>query len=122
MIIIITFSIITNFKTDRYLNNFQEHLSGLLRLRKYQMSLQNLTKNYSNELSHFLLNFSAGIFQAHLKTSLTESILSSDLRCLNGPFYSFQKYKQKLPFCHAFLTSRKIITEDFNCHQFFFHK
>ena len=32
--------IITNFKTDRYLNNFQEHF-GILRLRKYQTSLQN---------------------------------------------------------------------------------
>ena len=36
-----TFLIITNFKTDRYLNNFQEHLPGILRLRKYQTSLQN---------------------------------------------------------------------------------
>ena len=33
--------IITNFKRDRYLNNFQEHLLEILRLRKYQMSLQN---------------------------------------------------------------------------------
>ena len=32
---------ISNFKTDRYLNNFQEHLFGILRLRKYQTSLQN---------------------------------------------------------------------------------
>ena len=32
---IFTFFIITNFKTDRYLNNFQEHLIGILRLRKY---------------------------------------------------------------------------------------
>ena len=31
----------TNFKTDRCLHNFQEHLFGLLRLRKYQTSLQN---------------------------------------------------------------------------------
>ena len=31
-----TFVIITNFKTYRYLNNFQEHSFGLLRLRKYQ--------------------------------------------------------------------------------------
>ena len=36
-----TFLIITNFETDRYLNNFQEHLFGTLRLRKYQTSLQN---------------------------------------------------------------------------------
>ena len=32
---------ITNFKTDRYLNNFPEHLFGILRLRKYQTSLKN---------------------------------------------------------------------------------
>ena len=33
--------IVTNFKTDRYLNNFQEHLVGILRRRIYQTSLQN---------------------------------------------------------------------------------
>ena len=36
-----TFLIITNFKTYRYLNNFQEHLFGILILRKYQTLLQN---------------------------------------------------------------------------------
>ena len=41
IITIFTFLIITNFKTDRYLNNFQEHLFGILRLRKYQTSPQN---------------------------------------------------------------------------------
>ena len=41
IITIFTFLIITNFKTDRYLNNFQEHLFGILRLRKYQASLEN---------------------------------------------------------------------------------
>ena len=41
IITIFTFFIITNFKTDRYLNNFQEHLFGILRLRKYLTSLQN---------------------------------------------------------------------------------
>ena len=35
------FLIKTNFKTDRYLNNFQKHLFEILRLRKYQTSLQN---------------------------------------------------------------------------------
>ena len=33
---------ITVFKTDTYLNNFQEHLVGILRLKKYQMPLQNV--------------------------------------------------------------------------------
>ena len=33
--------IIISFKTDRYLNNFQDHLFGIQRLRKYQASLQN---------------------------------------------------------------------------------
>ena len=28
--------IITNFKTDRYVNSFQERLFGILRLKKYQ--------------------------------------------------------------------------------------
>ena len=40
-ITIFTFSVITNFKTDRSLNNFEEHLFGLLRLKKNQTSLQN---------------------------------------------------------------------------------
>ena len=38
IITIFTFLIITNFKTDKYLNNFQEHLFGILRLRKYKTS------------------------------------------------------------------------------------
>ena len=40
-LIITTFTFLTtnNFKTDRYLNNFQEHLFGILRMRKYQMLL-----------------------------------------------------------------------------------
>ena len=33
--------IITNFETDRYLNNFRKHLFGILRLKKYQASLEN---------------------------------------------------------------------------------
>ena len=41
IITIFTFFIITNFKTNRYLNNSAEHLLGILRLRKYQTSLQN---------------------------------------------------------------------------------
>ena len=36
-----TFFILTNFNTDRYQNNFQEHLFGMLRLRKYRTLLQN---------------------------------------------------------------------------------
>ena len=35
------FFIITNFETDRYLNNFQEHLFGIQRLTKHQTSLEN---------------------------------------------------------------------------------
>ena len=38
---VFTFLIITNFKTDRYLSNFQEHSFELLRLKIYQTSLQN---------------------------------------------------------------------------------
>ena len=41
IITIFTFLSITNFKTDRYLNNFQEHLFGILRLIKDPTSLQN---------------------------------------------------------------------------------
>ena len=33
--------IITNFRTDRYLNNFEEQLFGILRLRKYQTLCEN---------------------------------------------------------------------------------
>ena len=67
--------------------------------------------NFLNDLSHFLFKFSAGIFQIEpgkphqLKVSLA--------------FYSFQKYEQKLPFCHTFSLPEKIKKEDFNRHQFF---
>ena len=51
------FLIITNFKTDRSLENFQEHLFEILRLRKYQMSLQNFfptsERGYKNDLVKF---------------------------------------------------------------------
>ena len=39
---IFTFFIITNLKTDRYLNNFKEHLFVILRLRKCQTSFGHL--------------------------------------------------------------------------------
>ena len=44
----------TNFKTDRYLNNFQEHLFGILRLIKYQTSLQNF---FPKAVKHDLMEF-----------------------------------------------------------------
>ena len=47
-----TFLIITNFKTDRYLNNFQEQLFGILRLRKYQTS----TSKFLSHVRTRLLN------------------------------------------------------------------
>ena len=57
IIAIFTFLIITNFKTDRYLNNFQEHLFGILRLRKYQTSLQNSFPRENEAIKHDLVKF-----------------------------------------------------------------
>ena len=54
---IFTFFIITNFKTDRYLNNFQEHLFGLLRLRKYQTALQIFFPRENEAVKHDLVEF-----------------------------------------------------------------
>ena len=45
----------TNFKTDRYLNNFQEHLFGILRLTKYQTSLQNFFPRENEAIKHDLV-------------------------------------------------------------------
>ena len=52
-----TFLVITNFETDRYLNSFQEHLFGLLRLRKYQRSLQISFTRENEAVKHDLLEF-----------------------------------------------------------------
>ena len=49
--------IINNFKTNRYLNNFQEHLFGILRLRKYQTSLQNFFPRENEAIKHDLVEF-----------------------------------------------------------------
>ena len=51
-----TFFILTNFKTDRYLNNFQEHLFGILKLRKCQTSLQNFSHVRTRLLNMTLSN------------------------------------------------------------------
>ena len=48
-----TFLIITNFKTDRYLNNFQEHLFGILRLRKCQVSFPLENEAIKHDLVEF---------------------------------------------------------------------
>ena len=47
----------TNFKTDRYLNNFQEHLFGILKLRKYQTSLQNFFPRENEAIKHDFVKF-----------------------------------------------------------------
>ena len=52
-----TFLIITDFKTDRYLNNFQEHLVGILRLTKYQTSLQNFFPRENEAIKHDFVEF-----------------------------------------------------------------
>ena len=44
--------IITNFKTDRYLNNFQEHLSGTLR-RYFKISFPRENKAIKHDLVEF---------------------------------------------------------------------
>ena len=49
--------IITNFKTDRYLNNFKEHLLGILRLRKSQTSLQIFFPRENEAIKHDLVKF-----------------------------------------------------------------
>ena len=57
MITVVTFFIITNFKTDRYLNNFQQHLFGLLTLRKYQTPLQTFFPRENEAVKHDLVEF-----------------------------------------------------------------
>ena len=69
-----TFFIITNFKTDRYLHNFQEHLFGILRLRKYQKSLQNFFHVRTRLLN---MTWSNLIPHSHQKLSCLKSGVSS---------------------------------------------
>ena len=47
----------TNFKTDRYLNNFQEHLFGILRLRKYQTHFKISFPRENEAIKHYLVEF-----------------------------------------------------------------
>ena len=51
------FLFITNFRTDRYLNNFQEHLFGILKLRKYQTSFRNSFPRENEAITHDLVEF-----------------------------------------------------------------
>ena len=55
--IIFTFSMISNFKIDKCLNNFQKHLFGLLRLRKYQTSLQIFIPLENEAVKHAFVEF-----------------------------------------------------------------
>ena len=52
MIKIFTFLIVTNFKTDRYLNNFQEHLFGILNTEK----ILHVTSKFFSHVQTRLLN------------------------------------------------------------------
>ena len=58
------FFIITNFKTDRYLNNFQEHLFGILRPRKYQTPLQNFFHVRTRLLNMTLSNLRFNVWRS----------------------------------------------------------
>ena len=49
--------IITNFKTDRYLGNFQEHLFGILRLRKYQRHFKISFPRKNEAIKHDFVEF-----------------------------------------------------------------
>ena len=51
------FLIITNLKTERYLNNFQEHLVGILRLRKYQSHFKISFPHQNEAIKHDLVEF-----------------------------------------------------------------
>ena len=48
---------ITNFKADRYLNYFQEHLFGIQRLRKYLTLLQISFPRENEAIKHDLVEF-----------------------------------------------------------------
>ena len=48
---------ITNVETDRYLNNFQEHLFGILRLRKHQRHFKISFPRENEVIKHDLVEF-----------------------------------------------------------------
>ena len=65
----------TNFKTDRYLNNFQEHLFEILRLRKYQMSLQNFSPRENEAIKHDLVEFNVQCLKVFCHHGNTSTVL-----------------------------------------------
>ena len=54
---IFTFFILTDFKTDRYLNNFKELLFGVLRLRKYETRFKISFPRENKAVKHDLVEF-----------------------------------------------------------------
>ena len=93
MITIFTVLIITNFKPDRYLHNSQEDLFGLLRLRKYQTSLQNFFPRENEAEKHDLVEFKVQC----LKVSCSHSSKSTILR-FNSLFRTTPEVSSKLYF------------------------
>ena len=57
MITIVTFFITTNFKTNRCLNNFQQHLFGLLRLRNTKRHFKLSFPRENEVVKHDLVEF-----------------------------------------------------------------
>ena len=74
--------IITNFKTNRYLNYFQEHLVGILRLRNTKCHFKISVPREDEAVKHDLFEFKVQVFCCHGNKStvlLFYSIVSEEL-------------------------------------------
>ena len=112
IIAIFTFSIITNFKTDRYLNNFQEHLFGILRLRKYQTSLQNFFQVRTRLLNMIWSNLRFNVWRSFvtMATNLPSCFSIQFLEQLLKSLVNFTLLKYvKSQRSYGFLITRKLI-------------
>ena len=66
IITIFTVLIITNFRTNRYLNNFQGHLFGILKLRNTKRHFKISFSRENEAVKHDLVEFKASVFESLL--------------------------------------------------------
>ena len=93
----------TNFKTDRYLNNFQEYLFGILRLRKYQPSLQNFFPRENEAVKHDLVEFKVQCLKVFCYHDNKSTIL-----LFNSIFRTTPEVSTKLYFVEISYVSEKL--------------
>ena len=99
----------TNFKTDRYLNNVQEQLFGILRLRKYQTSLRNFFPRENDAIKHDLVEFKVQCLNVFCYHGNRSTILLFYAIFRTTPEVSSKLYFVKSQRSYRFLITKELI-------------